>query len=50
MKFAQHVGAEAVAKKLGLEYISSEEIGEEALKEYGGLDKATKSGKIFRIL
>lgn len=30
--------------KLGLEYISADEIGESAFKEHGGLDKAMKSG------
>ncbi|MBM3232464.1 hypothetical protein FJZ21_03770 [Candidatus Pacearchaeota archaeon] len=33
-----------VAKKLGLEYISTDEIGEEVFKKHGGLDKAMKSG------
>jgi shikimate kinase len=35
-----------VAKKLKLKYISSDEIGEKALKGQGGLDGTIKSGKI----
>lgn len=35
-----------VAKKLGLEYISSDQIGEDAFKNQGGLDKAIKSGMV----
>jgi len=39
-----------VAKKLNLKYISSDEIGEKALKKYGGLDKAIKSGLIKEFI
>lgn len=39
-----------VARKLKLKCISSDKIGDIALKKYGGLDKATKSGIIFKIL
>ena len=39
-----------VAKKLKLEYISSDELGEKAFKKYGGLDKVIKSGKIKEIM
>ena len=39
-----------LAKKLNLKYISSDEIGEEIFKKYGGLDKATKSGKVNKII
>src|SRR3990167_6308605 len=39
-----------VAKKLNLKYISSDEIVEEAFKEYGGLDKAIKSGKAEELI
>jgi shikimate kinase len=39
-----------VAEKLNLKYISSDAIGEEALKDYGGLDKATKTGIIKEFI
>jgi adenylate kinase family enzyme len=39
-----------VAKKLKLKYISSDELGEKALKKYGGLDKAIKSGLIKEFI
>ena len=39
-----------VAEKLKLKYISSDEIGDKALKKNGGLDKATKSGIIIKFL
>jgi shikimate kinase len=39
-----------VAKKLGKKYISSDEIGDRAMKKYGGLDGATKSGIIKEII
>ena len=39
-----------VAKELRLKYISSDEIGEKALKKQGGLDKAIKSGAIKEII
>ncbi|HLD15423.1 MAG TPA: shikimate kinase [Candidatus Nanoarchaeia archaeon] len=39
-----------VAKKLGLKYVSSDEIGEKALKKHGGLDKAIKSGAIGKFI
>jgi len=35
-----------VSEKLRLKRISSDELGEEAMKEKGGLDKAIKSGEI----
>jgi len=35
-----------VAEKLGLDYVSSDEIGEKAMNSQGGLDKAIKSGAI----
>lgn len=35
-----------VAQKMGMEYISSDQIGEDAFKAHGGLDKAIKSGKV----
>ena len=39
-----------VAKKLNLKYVSSDEIGEHALKNEGGLDKAIKSGVIGKFI
>lgn len=42
--------ARILAKKTGLQYISSDELGEEAMKEIGGLDKAIKSGKIHEFI
>ena len=39
-----------VSKKLKKKYISSDEIGEKALKKYGGLDRAIKSGKIKEVI
>ena len=39
-----------VAKKLKLQYYSSDEIGEKHLKKYGGLDKAIKSGIIAKFI
>lgn len=33
-----------VAEKLGLKYISSDEIGEKSFEKHGGLDRAMKSG------
>jgi len=39
-----------VAKKLKLKYVSSDEIGNKYLKKEGGLDKATKSGKIKEVI
>lgn len=39
-----------LAKKLSLKYISSDELGEKALKKYGGLDKAIKSKKIEEMI
>ncbi len=39
-----------VANRLGLRYISSDEIGDEAFKEHGGLDKAIKSGKVEELI
>ena len=39
-----------LAKKLKLKHISSDEIGEKAKKNFGGLDKAIKSGKIDEFI
>lgn len=39
-----------VAKKLKIQYVSSDEIGEKALKKEGGLDKAIKSGAIKKFI
>ena len=39
-----------LAKELKLDYISSDEIGERALKKQGGLDKAIKSGVIEKFI
>lgn len=39
-----------LAKKLKLKYISSDEIGDKALKKEGGLDKAIKTGKIKQMI
>lgn len=39
-----------VARKLQLKYYSSDEIGEEHLRKYGGLDKAIKSGTIGEFI
>jgi len=39
-----------VAKKLKLKYLSSDEIGEKALKKHGGLDKAIKLGEIGKFI
>ena len=42
--------SKVLAKKLKLAYISSDEIGEKALKKEGGLDKAIKSGVIHNFI
>lgn len=42
--------AKILAKKLKLKYVSSDEIGEKALKKHGGLDKAIKSGIIGKFI
>lgn len=42
--------AKLLAKKLKLAYYSSDEIGEKAMKKYGGLDKAIKSGVIKKFI
>lgn len=42
--------AKLVAKKLNLRYVSSDEIGDKALKKEGGLDLATKSGAIYKFI
>ena len=39
-----------VAKKLKLRYVSSDELGDKALKKEGGLDKAIKSGEMKKII
>jgi len=39
-----------VAKRMKLEYVSSDELGEKEFKKYGGLDKVIKSGKIKKII
>ena len=39
-----------LSEKINLNCISSDEIGEKALKKEGGLDKAIKSGKIRKII
>lgn len=39
-----------VAKRLKKKYISSDEIGEKAMKKIGGLDAAIKSGKIASVI
>lgn len=39
-----------VAKKMKLEYVSSDGLGEKEFKKYGGLDKVIKSGKIKKII
>ena len=39
-----------VAKKLKMTYVSSDELGEKACEEYGGLDKAIKSGMIDKMI
>lgn len=39
-----------VAKKLNLDYISSDEMGEKALKKFGGLDRTIKSGLIKEFI
>tara|TARA_B100000315_G_scaffold258302_1_gene309937 strand:+ start:292 stop:846 length:555 start_codon:yes stop_codon:yes gene_type:complete len=39
-----------LAKKMKMKRISSDEIGNKALEKEGGLDKATKSGKIEKII
>src|SRR3989338_148594 len=39
-----------VAEILKLNYVSSDEIGEDALKKEGGLDKAIKSGIIGKFI
>jgi len=39
-----------VAKKLKLNYVSSDKMGEKALKKVGGLDKAIKSGFIKEFI
>ena len=42
--------AKIIAKELKLKYHSSDEIGEQHLKKYGGLDKAIKSGIIGKFI
>jgi shikimate kinase len=39
-----------LAKKLKLQYLSSDEIGNKAMKKEGGLDKAIKSGAIKKVI
>jgi adenylate kinase family enzyme len=39
-----------LSKKLKLKYISSDELGEKLSKNFGGLDKAIKSGKIKELI
>ena len=39
-----------VAKKLNMRYVSSDKIGEKAIKKEGGLDKAIKSGVIGKFI
>lgn len=39
-----------LSKMLKLKYISSDELGENALKKHGGLDKAIKSGAINQFI
>jgi shikimate kinase len=39
-----------VAEKLKLKWVSSDEIAEKAMKRYGGLDKAIKSGVIKNFI
>jgi len=39
-----------VAKKLKLNLVSSDQLGEDALKELGGLDSAIKSGAIGKFI
>ncbi len=39
-----------LAKNLRLKYFSSDEIGEKALKKYGGLDKAIKQNLIGKFI
>lgn len=39
-----------VASKLGLEYVSSDELGEELFADVGGLDLAIKSGNVKEII
>tara|TARA_Y100000310_G_C20628852_1_gene787474 strand:- start:140 stop:679 length:540 start_codon:yes stop_codon:yes gene_type:complete len=39
-----------LAKKIKLNYISSDEIGEKVFEKEGGLDKAIKSGKIGNFI
>ncbi|MDO8508213.1 MAG: shikimate kinase [Nanoarchaeota archaeon] len=39
-----------LAANLNLEYISSDNIMNKAMKKYGGLDKVIKSGETYRII
>ena len=39
-----------VARKLKLKYISSDHLGNDAFRVYGGLDKAMKSGKVLESI
>lgn len=39
-----------VAEKLKLNYVSSDVLGDKAFKKQGGLDKATKSGELKKII
>ncbi len=39
-----------VARKLRMKWVSSDEIGEKAMKKHGGLDKAIKSGVIKKFI
>jgi adenylate kinase family enzyme len=42
--------AKMLARKLRLPYISSDEMGEKAMRKYGGLDAAIKSGIIKKFI
>ncbi len=39
-----------LAKRIKIKYYSSDEIGEKAMKRYGGLDKSIKSGIIDKFI
>lgn len=42
--------SQILAEKLNLKYVSSDEMGDEAMKEQGGLDRAIKSGAIGEFI
>jgi len=42
--------SQLLTKRVGLKYVSSDELGEKMCEKYGGLDKAIKSGIIKKLI